>query len=76
MPPPGTHTRTAEPHALAASVAQELRAQAVAHPGELLGLICADTSLDELTSAGMAGQDAATRARLVPASEARGLACQ
>ncbi|MFK4271127.1 HelD family protein [Streptomyces milbemycinicus] len=61
-------TRTAPPHTLAATVTQELRAQAAAHPGELLGVICADTRLDELTSAGIA-----RRARLVPASEARGL---
>ncbi|KAK1179644.1 AAA family ATPase [Streptomyces sp. NBS 14/10] len=61
-------TRTAPPHTLAATVEQELRDQVAAHPGELLGVICADTRLDELTSAGIARQ-----ARLVPASEARGL---
>ncbi|MGY0061309.1 HelD family protein [Streptomyces sp. LZ34] len=61
-------TRTAPPRTLAATVTQELRAQTAAHPGELLGVICADTRLDELTAAGIARQ-----ASLVPASEARGL---
>ncbi|MEU0806272.1 ATP-dependent DNA helicase [Streptomyces sp. NPDC005970] len=61
-------TRTAPPPALAATVAEELRAQVAAHPDELLGLICADTRLDELTAVGTE-----TGARLVPASEARGL---
>lgn len=61
-------TRTAPPHALSATVAEELRAQAAAHPGELLGLICADTRMDELTAVATA-----TGARVVPASEARGL---
>ncbi len=50
------------------SVAQELRAQSAAHPGELLGVICADTRVNELAAQGIAHQ-----ARIVPASEARGL---
>ncbi|MFE2582835.1 HelD family protein [Streptomyces sp. NPDC059378] len=59
---------TARPHALAATVASELQAQAAAHPGDLLAVICADARLDDMASTGI------TRwARLVPASEARGL---
>ncbi|MEU0073532.1 AAA family ATPase [Streptomyces sp. NPDC006332] len=56
------------PDALGATVASEVRTQAAAHPGELLGVICAASRLEELTSAGIA-----ERARIVPASEARGL---
>ncbi|MFE2023011.1 hypothetical protein ACFW9O_33795 [Streptomyces sp. NPDC059499] len=53
---------------LAATVAGELRAQAAAHPGDLLAVICANARLGDMTSTGV------TRwARLVPASEARGL---
>ncbi|MEV4975938.1 HelD family protein [Streptomyces scopuliridis] len=59
---------TAYPHTLATTVAEELRAQAAAHPGELLAVICADARLDDMASAGVAQW-----ARLVPASEARGL---
>ncbi|MFE2034911.1 HelD family protein [Streptomyces scopuliridis] len=59
---------TAHPHALAATVAEELRAQAAAHPGDLLAVICADARLDDMASAGVTQW-----ARLVPASEARGL---
>ncbi|MFB7241876.1 hypothetical protein ACFCYX_05300, partial [Streptomyces populi] len=62
-PPPPT-----APHTIAATVAGELQAQAEAHPGELLAVICADGRVEELASAGVAGW-----ARLVPASEARGL---
>ncbi|OKJ05544.1 HelD family protein [Kitasatospora sp. CB01950] len=46
----------------------ELRAQAAAHPGELLGVVCADGRVAELAAAGVG-----EFARLVPASEARGL---
>ncbi|WP_083288837.1 AAA family ATPase [Jiangella alba] len=61
-------SRTAGRDTLAATVADELAAQAAAHPGELLAVICADGRLDELSAAGV------TRwARLVPATEARGL---
>ncbi|MEU0936935.1 AAA family ATPase [Embleya sp. NPDC005971] len=59
---------TASPHTLAATVAGELRAQAAANPGDLPAVICADARLDELASAGITEW-----ARLVPASEARGL---
>ncbi|MER6100832.1 AAA family ATPase [Streptomyces sp. NPDC001832] len=61
-------TLTAHPHALAAALAGELQAQAAAHPGELLGVICPDSRVEELLSAGIA-----RHAHLVPASEARGL---
>lgn len=51
-----------------AAVVEELRAQRAAHPGELLGVVCADARADELTAGG-----ADRYARIVPASEARGL---
>ncbi|MGW2042964.1 HelD family protein [Streptomyces virginiae] len=51
-----------------AAVVEELRAQSTAHPGELLGVICADARVGELTARGIA-----RHARIVPASEARGL---
>ncbi|PZF79300.1 HelD family protein [Jiangella anatolica] len=61
-------TRSTRPEALAATVAHELRAQAAAHPGDLLAVICAAGRVEGLTAAGI------TRwARLVPAAEARGL---
>lgn len=50
------------------AVVHELRAQSTAHPGELLGVICADTRVSELTAQGVDHH-----ARIVPASEARGL---
>ncbi|MFE3517493.1 HelD family protein [Streptomyces sp. NPDC059166] len=53
---------------LATAVVEELRAQSAAHPDELLGVICADTRVGELTAHGVTGL-----ARVVPASEARGL---
>lgn len=65
-PPRAVTTRL---DALAATVARELRTQAAAYPGELLGVICADTRLNELTAAAGIAQ----YARVVPASEARGL---
>ncbi|MFE7380130.1 HelD family protein [Streptomyces zhihengii] len=61
-------TLTASPDGLVAAVVRELRAQSAAHPGELLGVICADTAVGELTARGVA-----RHARVVPASEARGL---
>ncbi|MGW2841400.1 HelD family protein [Streptomyces sp. NPDC001493] len=61
-------TVTTPPDGLAAAVVQELRAQSTAHPGELLGVVCADTRVGELTARGVA-----RHARIVPASEARGL---
>ncbi|URM90064.1 AAA family ATPase [Streptomyces sp. MRC013] len=53
---------------LVAAVLRELRAQSTAHPGELLGVVCADARVSELTARGVAHH-----ARIVPASEARGL---
>ncbi|MEV5320852.1 ATP-dependent DNA helicase [Streptomyces sp. NPDC052687] len=61
-------TVTAPADGLVAAVERELRAQSAAHPGELLGVICADSRVSELTARGIAQQ-----ARIVPASEARGL---
>ncbi|WP_197973814.1 HelD family protein [Streptomyces gossypiisoli] len=57
-----------QPDALVATLARELRTRTAAYPGELLGVICAESRLDQLTAAGIA-----EHARLVPASEARGL---
>jgi DNA helicase IV len=57
-----------QPDALIATVVRELRTRTAAHPGELFGVICAASRLEELTAAGIAEQ-----ARVVPASEARGL---
>jgi DNA helicase IV len=59
---------TACPRTLTSTVTEELQAQAAAHPGELLAVICADARVKDLASAGVAQW-----ARLVPASEARGL---
>ncbi|MER6330374.1 AAA family ATPase [Streptomyces sp. NPDC001034] len=62
-------TLTTPPDGMAATIAQELRAQSTEHPDELLGVICADSRVSELTAA----QGIADHARIVPASEARGL---
>nr|WP_030664251.1 AAA family ATPase [Streptomyces rimosus] len=59
---------TACPHTLTTTVTQELRAQAAAHPNELLAVLCADARIKDMEAAGVAQW-----ARLVPASEARGL---
>ncbi|MFC8453095.1 HelD family protein [Kitasatospora sp. NPDC057223] len=61
-------TVTTPPDGLLTAVVQELRAQSSAHPDELLGVICADTRVSELTARGIGHH-----ARIVPASEARGL---
>jgi DNA helicase IV len=61
-------TVTAPPDGLVDAAVRELRAQGAAHPGELLGVVCADTRADELADRGVADH-----ARIVPASEARGL---
>jgi DNA helicase IV len=61
-------TVTAPPGGLVDAAVRELRAQGAAHPGELLGVVCADTRAGELADRG-----AADHARIVPASEARGL---
>ncbi|MFD6528807.1 HelD family protein [Streptomyces sp. NPDC060184] len=61
-------TVTAPPDGLVTALVRELRTQSTAHPGELLGVVCADGRVGELTARGVA-----RHARVVPASEARGL---
>nr|BEK63314.1 hypothetical protein KPHV_05410 [Kitasatospora purpeofusca] len=61
-------SRDASPAGLTDTLLAELREQSAAHPGELIGVVCPDGSVDALTAAG-----ADRLARLVPASEARGL---
>ncbi|MFJ7204644.1 HelD family protein [Streptomyces sp. NPDC098789] len=61
-------TVTTPPHETIPALTRELRAQRSAHPGELLAVICADTRVSELTT-----PDITAHARIVPASEARGL---
>ncbi|MFD9098862.1 HelD family protein [Streptomyces collinus] len=61
-------TLAATPDALVTALLRELRDQGAAHPGELTGVICADDRTEQLTSAGVEHH-----ARLVPASQARGL---
>ncbi|MFJ1756074.1 HelD family protein [Kitasatospora sp. NPDC088134] len=61
-------TVTAAPERLVDALLHELRTQAAAHPGDLLGVVCADDRLPALAAAGVEHH-----ARLVPASEARGL---
>ncbi|MEV6977310.1 AAA family ATPase [Kitasatospora sp. NPDC093806] len=75
QPPIGSIRHGEPPRALSAPAAdltgallRELRAQAAAHPGELIGVLCPDAALADLTAAGVPDH-----ARLVPASEARGL---
>jgi DNA helicase IV len=58
----------APPEALATAVVRELRAQSAEHPDGLLGVICADARVSGLRAHG-----AGRHARVVPASEARGL---
>ncbi|MEU9001738.1 AAA family ATPase [Streptomyces sp. NPDC048551] len=64
----GPRTLTTPADGLVTAVVGELRAQSAAHPGELLGVVCADARVGELTARGVA-----EHARIVPASEARGL---
>lgn len=66
----GESPRTVTTHGdgLVTAVVEELRAQSAAQPDELLGVICADTRVSQLTAQGIADH-----ARIVPASEARGL---
>ncbi|WP_380282832.1 HelD family protein [Kitasatospora purpeofusca] len=70
----GERPRTlgASPAALADVLRAELRAQAAAHPGELIGVVCPDASAAALTAV-LTAAGVAQWARLVPASEARGL---
>ncbi|MFG2600626.1 HelD family protein [Streptomyces sp. NPDC048462] len=51
-----------------AAVVREVSVQGAAFPGELLGVVCADARVDELVAGGVA-----RHARVVPASQARGL---
>ncbi|MEU4657808.1 ATP-dependent DNA helicase [Streptomyces sp. NPDC023723] len=66
----GQSPRTVTTHGdgLVTAVVEELRAQRTSQPDELLGVICADTRVRQLTAHGIADH-----ARIVPASEARGL---
>ncbi|MEU9078419.1 ATP-dependent DNA helicase [Kitasatospora sp. NPDC048538] len=56
------------PGSLVAELLRELRAQHAAHPGELVGVVCADGRAEQLAAAGVE-----RHAVLVPASQARGL---
>ncbi|MEU7243300.1 HelD family protein [Streptomyces sparsogenes] len=61
-------TLAAAPESLVTTLVRELRAQAAAYPGELVGVICADGRMEQFAAAGIE-----QHARLVPASQARGL---
>jgi DNA helicase IV len=61
-------TLAAVPEELVTALVRELREQGAAHPGELVGVICADGRMEQLVAAGIE-----RHARLVPASQARGL---
>ena len=58
----------AAPEGLVTAVAHEVSSQNSAHPGDLLGVICADARVSQLIDQGILNH-----ARIVPASEARGL---
>lgn len=66
----GEAPRTAAvgPDGLVATLVAEVRSDGSAHPGELVGVVCPDALAADV-AAGLAG----TGARVVPASEARGL---
>ncbi|WP_251096520.1 AAA family ATPase [Streptomyces sp. Caat 7-52] len=61
-------TLAAAPESLVATLVRELQEQGTAYPGELIGVICADGRTEQLAAAGIE-----RHARLVPASQARGL---
>ncbi|WP_329485458.1 AAA family ATPase [Kitasatospora sp. NBC_01246] len=61
-------TLAADRASLVTALLRELREQGAAHPGELIGVICADDRTAQLAAAGVE-----RHARLVPASQARGL---
>lgn len=61
-------TVVASPESLVTALVRELREQGAAYPGELVGVICADGRAEQLGAAGIERY-----ARLVPASQARGL---
>ncbi|MET8701461.1 AAA family ATPase [Kitasatospora sp. NPDC004723] len=71
----GERPRTlgAAPAALGDVLLAELRAQAAAHPGELIGVLCPDASAGALTALLTTAGAVAEQVRAVPASEARGL---
>ncbi|WP_261398767.1 AAA family ATPase [Streptomyces misionensis] len=64
--PPRTLTTAST--SLLTTLDRELRDQGTAHPGELTGVICADDRVEQFMAAGVE-----QHARLVPASQARGL---
>lgn len=61
-------TLATAPESLVTALVRELHEQEAAYPGELTGVICADGRMGQLTAAGVEQY-----ARLVPASQARGL---
>lgn len=61
-------TLATTPDSLVTALLRELREQGAAYQGELLGVICADDRTEQLAAAGIE-----RLARLVPASQARGL---
>ncbi|GGV09969.1 hypothetical protein GCM10010260_55630 [Streptomyces filipinensis] len=61
-------TLAAAPESLVTALVRELREQGAAYPGELVGVVCADGRAEQLAAAGIE-----QHARLVPASQARGL---
>ncbi|MFG3054001.1 HelD family protein [Kitasatospora sp. NPDC048239] len=61
-------TLAAAPDSLVGALVGELREQGAAYPGELVGVVCADDRTEQLAAAGVEQY-----ARLVPASQARGL---
>ncbi|MCN9244422.1 AAA family ATPase [Streptomyces sp. RY43-2] len=61
-------TLAAAPESLVTTLVRELRAQGAAYPDELIGVVCADGRTEQLAAAGIEQY-----ARLVPASQARGL---
>jgi hypothetical protein len=61
-------TLAVAPESLVTALERELREQGAAYPGELVGVICADARTEQLAAAGIE-----RHARLVPASQARGL---
>ncbi|MGW0208720.1 HelD family protein [Streptomyces sp. NPDC003233] len=61
-------TLAVAPESLVTALERELREQGAAYPGELVGVICADGRTEQLAAAGIE-----RHARLLPASQARGL---
>ncbi|MFE7493040.1 HelD family protein, partial [Kitasatospora sp. NPDC057541] len=80
QPPVGSIRHGERPRTLGATSATlgdvllgELRAQAAAHPGELIGVVGPDASVGALAALLTAAGGVAEQVRAVPASEARGL---